>query len=122
MSFMDLLASRKAKLGGKYLLPADDLQPLVEAETAADMGEEEVDMVELREEEMVEKVNEEEVREVVDDSKEKDKGKKSLKRSLTSIVKKNPKNPMGENCGTSKWDNPNNCRIHASWPMRGSRR
>ena len=38
-------------------------------------------------------VNEEEVREVVDDSKEKDKGKKSLKRSLTSIVKKNP---MGE--------------------------
>ena len=58
MSFMDLLASRKAKLGGKYLLPADDLQPLVEAETAADMGEEEVDMVELREEEMVDKVNE----------------------------------------------------------------
>ena len=62
MSFMDLLASRKAKLGGKYLLPADDLQPLVEAETAADMGEEEVDMAELREEEMVNKVNEEEVR------------------------------------------------------------
>ena len=60
------------------------------------MEEEEVDMVELREEEMVNEVNEEEVREVVDDSKEKDKGKKSLKRSLTSIVKKNPKNPMGE--------------------------
>ena len=33
-------------------------------------------------------MNEEEVREVVDDSKEKDKGKKTLKRSLTSIVKK----------------------------------
>ena len=96
MSFMDLLASRKAKLGGKYLLPGNDTQPLVGAETAADMGEEEVDMVELREEEMVNEVNEEEVREVVDDSKEKDKGKKSLKRSLTSIVKKNPKNPMGE--------------------------
>ena len=30
----------------------------VGAETAADMGEEEVDMVELREEEMVDKVNE----------------------------------------------------------------
>ena len=28
------------------------------------------------------------MREVVDDSKEKDKGKKTLKRSLTSIVKK----------------------------------
>ena len=53
MSFMDLLASRKAKLGGKYLLPGNDTQPLVGAETAADMGEEEVDMVELREEEMV---------------------------------------------------------------------
>ena len=88
MSFMDLLASRKAKLGGKYLLPGNDTQPLVGAETAADMGEEEVDMVELREEEMVDKANEEEVREVVDDSKEKDKGKKTLKRSLTSIVKK----------------------------------
>ena len=88
MSFMDLLASRKAKLGGKYLLPGNDTQPLVVAETAADMGEEEVDMVELREEEMVDKANEEEVREVVDDSKEKDKGKKTLKRSLTSIVKK----------------------------------
>ena len=88
MSFMDLLASRKAKLGGKYLLPSNDTQPLVGAETAADMEEEEVDMVELREEEMVNEVNEEEVREVVDDSKEKDKGKKSLKRSLTSIVKK----------------------------------
>ena len=85
---MDLLASRKAKLGGKYLLPGNDTQPLVVAETAADMGEEEVDMVELREEEMVDKANEEEVREVVDDSKEKDKGKKTLKRSLTSIVKK----------------------------------
>ena len=96
MSFMDLLASRKAKLGGKYLLPGNDTQPLVGAETAADMEEEEVDMVELREEEMVNEVNEEEVREVVDDSKEKDKGKKSLKRSLISIVKKNPKNPMGE--------------------------
>ena len=61
---------------------------MVGAETAADMEEEEVDMVELREEEMVDKVNEEKVREVVDDSKEKDKGKKTLKRSLTSIVKK----------------------------------
>ena len=117
MSFMDLLASRKAKLGGKYLLPGNDTQPLAGAETAADMGEQEIDMVELREEEMVDKVQE-----VVDDSKEKDKGKKTLKRSLTSIVKKNPKNPMGENCGTSKWDNPNNCGIHARWPMRGSRR
>ena len=58
MSFMDLLASRKAKLGGKYLLPGNDTQPLVGAETAADMGEEEVDMVELKEEEMVDKVNE----------------------------------------------------------------
>ena len=83
MSFMDLLASRKAKLGGKYLLPGNDTQPLVGAETAADMGEQEIDMVELREEEMVDKVQE-----VVDDSKEKDKGKKTLKRSLTSIVKK----------------------------------
>ena len=51
MSFMDLLASRKAKLGGKYLLPGNDTQPLVGAETAAEMGE-------LREEEMVDKVNE----------------------------------------------------------------
>ena len=93
---MSFMASRKAKLGGKYLLPGNDTQPLVGAETAADMEEEEVDMVELREEEMVDKVNEEKVREVVDDSKEKDKGKKSLKRSLISIVKKNPKNPMGE--------------------------
>ena len=58
MSFMDLLPSRKAKLWGKYLLPGNDTQPLVGAETAADMGEEEVDMVELREEEMVDKVNE----------------------------------------------------------------
>ena len=58
MSFMDLLASRKAKLKGKYLLPGNDTQPLVGAETAADMGEEEVDMVELKEEEMVDKVNE----------------------------------------------------------------
>ena len=64
MSFMDLLASRKAKLGGKYLLPGDESSLmirspcLVEAETAADMGEEEVDMVELRKEEMVNKVNE----------------------------------------------------------------
>ena len=58
MSFMDLLASRKAKLGGKYLLPGNEKQPLVGAETAAEMGEEEVDMVELREEEMVDKVNE----------------------------------------------------------------
>ena len=58
MSFMDLLASRRAKLGGKYPLPGNDTQPLVGAETAADMGEEEVDMVELREEEMVDKVNE----------------------------------------------------------------
>ena len=40
------------------LLPSNDSQPLVGAETAADMGEEEVDMVELREEEMVDKVNE----------------------------------------------------------------
>ena len=58
MSFMDLLASRRAKLGGKYFLPGNDTQPFVGAETAADMGEEEVDMVELREEEMVDKVNE----------------------------------------------------------------
>ena len=58
MSFMDFLASRKAKLGGKYLLPGNDTQPLVGAETAADMGEEEVDMVELKKEEMVDKVNE----------------------------------------------------------------
>ena len=43
MSFMDLLASRKAKLGGKYLLPGNDTQPLVGAETAADIGEEEVE-------------------------------------------------------------------------------
>ena len=58
MSFMDLLASRKAKLGGKYFLPSNDTQSLVGAETAANMGEEEVDMKELREEEMVDKVNE----------------------------------------------------------------
>ena len=55
---MSFMASRKAKLGGKYLLPGNDTQPLVGAETAADMGEEEVDMVELKEEEMVDKVNE----------------------------------------------------------------
>ena len=53
MSFMDLLTSRKAKLGGKYLLPGNDTQPFAGPETAAGMGEEEVDMVELREEEMV---------------------------------------------------------------------